>query len=843
MNAKARVTGEVFSPDQLVLAVSESYDRDKFPLDLYDQFLDEISNNRDYQGRASRSVLRLFCGGQYKDTAELSRKSFAALPDLKRRYGSEEALIERLAFPDILSCSLDLATGTGKSYVMYAVARVMLNEGIVDRVLVLCPSLTIESGLKSKFNELTSNADLTNVLPVRSGIPIPTIVDAGSTIKPGEICVENIHATYERSGSSLDDSFTGLGERTLVISDEAHHVIAGGVADRRRWHDFIAAERFGFRYHLGVSGTCYVGNEYFADVVDRYAIRDAINERWVKEVYYLEEDESTTEEERFLKLLNNHEKNRKTHKPNKPLTIAVTANINAAEKLAEQLREFLATQKGYTKKLAEQRVLLVTSSAKHKAAVKKLATVDDADDSTEWIVSVSMLSEGWDVKNVFQIYPHEKRAFNSKLLISQVLGRGLRIPKGVSGQPIVWVFNHQRWGPEIDKFVAEILDVETTMGQRPVQRDGAPHFDLHLPEYAAVTTGETGKKLEVNKKLTKLNLHPQLDATEETKFVSATDETRSEVLTTKVIHRLYPVDDVIEEVRRKLLDADARTGGTLAKEYTRKKVSDLVVRALKSRGGDGRQVNQENRQIILNSFGGLRQRTAVPKAKIVAKPTGLKTISTQDMRVVYERISGLTNATGLFYDEESRGLSEDDDVVALDKALDIDAPTNIDEIPNSFDFKSPTNVVLTSHRPELRFVRKLMQAKNAAVLKSWVKAPDTSFYEIEYTWQEGGIGRSKRGRFNPDFFLLAKDADLAVVVETKMDADDSWQNVGKAQSSIAHFKVVNDLLKKQASERRYSFHFLSPVDYDRFFEALRDGTVGDFKSTLQANLETKRPEA
>jgi hypothetical protein len=36
-----------------------------------------------------------------------------------------------------------------------------------------------------------------------------------------------------------------------------------------------------------------------------------------------------------------------------------------------------------------------------------------------------MLSEGWDVKNVFQIVPHEERAFNSKLLIAQVLGRGL----------------------------------------------------------------------------------------------------------------------------------------------------------------------------------------------------------------------------------------------------------------------------------------------------------------------------------------------------------------------------------------------------------------------------------
>ncbi|UKI49542.1 MAG: hypothetical protein L6U99_12975 [Clostridium sp.] len=58
----------------------------------------------------------------------------------------------------------------------------------------------------------------------------------------------------------------------------------------------------------------------------------------------------------------------------------------------------------------------------------RLKTVDDKESQVEWIFSVSMLTEGWDVKRVFQIVPHEERAFNSKLLIAQVLGRGLRVP-------------------------------------------------------------------------------------------------------------------------------------------------------------------------------------------------------------------------------------------------------------------------------------------------------------------------------------------------------------------------------------------------------------------------------
>ena len=33
--------------------------------------------------------------------------------------------------------------------------------------------------------------------------------------------------------------------------------------------------------------------------------------------------------------------------------------------------------------------------------------------------------------------------------------------------------------------------------------------------------------------------------------------------------------------------------------------------------------------------------------------------------------------------------------------------------------------------------------------------------------QEGGAGRSKRGKFNPDFFLYMKSTDVIVVVEVK----------------------------------------------------------------------------
>ncbi len=72
----------------------------------------------------------------------------------------------------------------------------------------------------------------------------------------------------------------------------------------------------------------------------------------------------------------------------------------------------------------DQKILVVTSSPKHAENFSIQKSVDNKSNKVEWMISVSMLTEGWDVKNVFQIVPHKERAFNSKLSISQVLDVG-----------------------------------------------------------------------------------------------------------------------------------------------------------------------------------------------------------------------------------------------------------------------------------------------------------------------------------------------------------------------------------------------------------------------------------
>ena len=52
---------------------------------------------------------------------------------------------------------------------MFASHASCMNEGIVNRVLVLCPSRTIERGLIDKFDEMLADSDLTALLPERPG--------------------------------------------------------------------------------------------------------------------------------------------------------------------------------------------------------------------------------------------------------------------------------------------------------------------------------------------------------------------------------------------------------------------------------------------------------------------------------------------------------------------------------------------------------------------------------------------------------------------------------------------------------------------------------------------------
>ena len=58
--------------------------------------------------------------------------------------------------------------------------------------------------------------------------------------------------------------------------------------------------------------------------------------------------------------------------------------------------------------------------------VQQLRTVEHVDNPVEIVTHVNMLKEGWDVTNLYTIVP--LRAANSRTLVEQSIGRGLRLP-------------------------------------------------------------------------------------------------------------------------------------------------------------------------------------------------------------------------------------------------------------------------------------------------------------------------------------------------------------------------------------------------------------------------------
>ena len=110
------------------------------------------------------------------------------------------------------------------------------------------------------------------------------------------------------------------------------------------------------------------------------------------------------------------------------------------------------------------------------------------------------------------------------------------------------------------------------------------------------------------------------------------------------------------------------------------------------------------------------------------------------------------------------------------------------------------------------------------------------FYEIDYAWKKGE--HPKRGKFSPDFFIQA--GDLILVIEIKGDEElrePSEENRKKNEYAVAHFDRVNTHLEQEGNSLRYKFHFLSPRNFNTFFQVLREGQIVNFRSDLDVKLE------
>ena len=730
-----------------------------------------------------------------------------------------------------------------------------MSEKIIKRVLVLCPSLTIEKGLTKKFEELSSDANLRNTIPAELVGSSPRIISADSTIREGDICVENIHAVYETTGSSIKDSFKNGGADTLVLNDESHHIFnSTNEKDIKKWKEFLLNKDYDFRYILGFTGTAYIDDEYFNDVIYRYSLRSAIDDKIVKTIDYVQKDDVSSDREyKFQKIRENHENNKRKYPNVKPLSILITKDIGSAKNLYEDFIDFLSEFEKTDREIIERKVLIVTSDIKHKANVSMLEYVDSKDNSFEWIISVSMLTEGWDVKNVFQIVPWEDRAFNSKLLISQVLGRGLRIPLEYQNpQPTVIVFNHDSWSKNIKSLVNEVLEIETRIIST-VKYIG----DRNKYNFTVKNLAYDKEEKEVNTEAKELNYTKAWEDGIKLKsqILSSTKETEYENLLTGRVRnieydiklRTKTIDEVLDKIFREFSLRDWETkilglGDNVV--YSREnlpprdKIEAIIRKSMKTAGITGDVLIEDNAKAIFTAFSTLfraRSKTVINSIK----STEFIDVNTSEMRDETRGISSFRSDSMLFYTNKYRKEMPTDEQKAIIEAFveDDSFPRRAYSEINHNDFKTPLNTVIATAEPEYQFLKKyLLKNENAQKIQAWVKSRDMGFYSIEYSYKQHS--HTKVGTFNPDFIIkLAKKYDTYLFIEIKDNGDNSVENKGKNKAAKEHFKRLNEKLSANGKNEKYIFHFLSPNDYEIFFKYLRSDKLDAFVSGLDNLLD------
>lgn len=849
-----------YNNNDLVLSINETYDHNALKLEDWEDFLDILCGDREYQKNAIKKSIIYLCSNNYQSLRDLAIENYNENLELQSKYNDLNKFLSKIQMPGKLSANIDLATGTGKSYVIYGIAQIMLSLGFVKKVLVLCPSVTIEDELKKKFIELSSNELLKKAIPVYSKFKNPSIVDANSTVKDGDICIENIHAIYDRTNSSIEDSFKHCGADTLVLNDESHHIYNNILkSDSKKWKEFLLNSDYNFKYILGFTGTAYIENEYFNDVIYRYSLKTAIEDRVVKNIDYVFKDESISTNEKFQKIYQNHIDNKDKYPKVRPLTIMVTKDIGSAENLEEDLKDFLIKKENTTLDVIQDKVLIVTSSDKHKNNLIKLKNVDSKTESkVEWIISVSMLTEGWDVKNVFQIVPWEDRAFNSKLLISQVLGRGLRLPIEYQiPQPKVVVFNHDSWSKNIKGLINEILEIETRI-ESNVVKEG------ERSKYNFVVYNIDYEKIEIERP--HLNPKKSVDFSRlesegislESQVLEVEHETSySSVLGFEVREKnylieygTYTVDEIVDTIYENFENRDWE-GKVLQlgkEKYTqnslppRSKVEKIIYDSMKKRGIKGDRLIAKNRNKILQSFGTMLRK----QGKTViqeTKPNQLIEVSTMNICQESMGIKNFRKEATIFYCDDYKELLNDESIKILDEIIDDESlPKSSSKHQNKFQFKTPMNIVLTKGTPERAFVDQLCKIDVSNSIESWIKSRDVGFYSIEYSWRKST--HQKINNFNPDFFIKVNKGNYTyyIVVEIKSDDDVSDENKAKYKCALEHFETLNYLLETNQINEKYIFHFLSPSSYAEFFEYLKNGTILQDQSIFRCDLENKLEE-
>jgi type III restriction enzyme len=396
---------------------------------------------------------------------------------------------------DFPSLCFAVATGVGKTRLMGAFITYLFRQRLSRHFFVLAPNLTIynkliadftpntpkyvfegiaefatnppelitgenyESGRGVRSEEVGQQVRLFDTSPIH--VNIFNISKINSEVRGDK--APRIKRLSEYIGQSYFDYLAGLHDLVLLMDESHRYRATAGVKAINELRPIIGLE---------LTATPQVesgGNpERFKNVIYSYPLSAAMKDGFVKEPAVATRenfdiknyDEAGLEKLKLADGVRVHENSkvelevfaRGSGRPIvKPFMLIVAKDTDHANKLVTDIEDdsfFAGRYKG--------KVITVHSNLRGEErdeTVQQLLSVESRDNPTEIVIHVNMLKEGWDVTNLYTIVP--LRAANSKTLVEQSIGRGLRLPYGkrvgVVAVDRLTIVSHERFQEIIDE--------------------------------------------------------------------------------------------------------------------------------------------------------------------------------------------------------------------------------------------------------------------------------------------------------------------------------------------------------------------------------------------------------
>jgi type III restriction enzyme len=607
-----------------------------------------------------------------------------------------------------------------------------------------------------RITRATGNIFLTNIHRVYAGEDIPPSPDDDDTMD---------YFLGKRPTGATTDSKVDLGmivrdiDELMVINDEAHHIHDARLAwfqSIQDIHNRLLQKGDALSLQLDVTATPKHNNgAIFVQTISDYPLVEAISQNVVKHPVLpdaasrakLTERQSARYIEKYADYIDlgviewrkAYDEHLKLNK--KAILFVMTDDTRNCDEVAEYLERCYPELQGavltiHTKNNGEISEATSGKAREELEALRRQSNeIDDMSSPYKAIVSVLMLKEGWDVRNVTTIVGLRAYSAKSNILPEQTLGRGLRkmYPGGV--EEYVSVVGTDAFMEFVESIQAEGVELEHkamgegTRAQTPLvvevdddnERKDIAALDIEIPVLTPRVYREYKNLADLD--LGKMAFQPvayRHFTEEEQREIVFKDITTGEVAHTTILDSAGVAD------YRSVLGYFAQT---VMKDLRLQSVYDVLYGKLKGFVRDmlfGRSVDLESPNTLRN----------------LSEPAVTKTV----IETVKKAVNGLT--------VHNRGDAEIRDTIKLRQTR----PFVVKDQGYLIPKKSVFNRIVGDSHFELQFAAFL---ENCPDVVSYAKNYLAVHFKVDYVNADGDISN-----YYPDF-LVKLTGNRIVVVETK----------------------------------------------------------------------------